>query len=63
MQSPLIFGIIVGLIVGVSFGVLIRLVGPIDKLIPDSLNTLLTGAVAGGIAAFAYSYKKGKVKK
>lgn len=59
MQNPIVFGIIAGLIVGVAIGVLIR-INPIDVIVPDGLNGLITGGVAGAVAVVVYLSRKNK---
>ncbi len=59
MQNPMTFGLIAGLFVGLAVGVLIRMT-PVDAIVPDSLNGIITGGVAGAVAVIVYLKRKNK---
>jgi len=60
MKNPLVFGLIAGFVTGIIVGIIIRSVGPIDNLIPDNLNSFITGGVAGAVAVLVYGKRKNK---
>jgi len=53
MKKPILIAILTGLVVGVIVGLLLKAVPLIDNLVPDNLNSLITGGLAGGCAVLA----------
>ncbi len=53
MGKPILIAMAAGLVVGLVVGVLLKTVPVIDGLIPDNLNSLITGGIAGGAAVLA----------
>jgi len=60
MNNALVYGLVAGMIAGIIVGVSIRLFGPIDQMIPDNFNALITGGVAGAVTVLVYSAKNKK---
>jgi len=51
--KQILTAVIVGLVVGVVVGILLKAVPAIDGIVPDNLNSLITGGIAGGCAVVA----------
>jgi len=58
MKKHILVAALVGLIVGVIVGLLLKAVPFIDNLVPDNLNSLITGGLAGGLAALSMGLGK-----
>ena len=58
MNKTIFTAMIVGLITGLIVGVLLRSVPALDNLVPDNLNGLITGGLAGAMAVIAVNRNK-----
>ncbi len=59
MKSKLYIAMLIGLIVGLVTGLLIRAIPFLDGIIPDSINGLIAGGIAGAAVA-VYMTTSGK---
>ena len=58
MSKTILTAMIVGLITGLIVGVLLHAIPAFDNLVPDNLNGLITGGLAGAMAVVAVNRNK-----